>query len=101
MTKETGLTIWQTQLEDNKDEIKKNLIIALQRTGLTNITLDTMDLIHNDIKSHFPKLTFTKFMKIINNGGMGKYGVSYIFSVQTISNWIYKENEMLKRSDAL
>lgn len=73
-------------------EFDKELNIALYRTGLEVKDRQTQwKIIEQDIKLNFPRKK-TEFIKqAIRNGGTGKYGISYKFTIQLVLYWIHSK----------
>ena len=88
----------QTQ---SKNDITKALISAHSKTGLDIIGSDKFIEIINSLKDKFPYLTVKLLLEIIDNGAMGKYGVTYKFTPQLIGSWIYREKYLKAKTDAI
>lgn len=72
-------------------EIKKELVIALDRTGIGNVEENILDRISIAILQNFKDVNLSFLLEAINDGGLGRYGRSYRFSVQEICLWIYSK----------
>ncbi len=96
----------QTKLQEKEMKIKKELVIALDRTGITDIEENILDRISIAILQNFKDVPLDFLKEAINEGGLGKYGRSYRFSVQEICLWIYSKlkitkNEVINLSDRI
>ena len=94
----------------NKEEvnlkIKNKLVLALDRTGMTDVENHILDKISFDILQNFKEVKLSFLLEAINEGGLGKYGRTYRFSVQEICLWIYSKlkinnNEVINLSDQI
>ncbi len=81
----------QTKLQKKEMEIKKELVIALDRTGIGNVEENILDRISIAILQNFKDVNLSFLLEAINDGGLGRYGRSYRFSVQEICLWIYSK----------
>lgn len=75
------------------DEIKKSLIIAIERTGFNLSSIDSTAL---DIFYEFKNESLFKIREAIRKGSLGEYGISYRLSTQEICVWIKKYLEVKK-----
>ena len=92
------------RLEEVNIQIKKKLVLALDRTGIIDVENEILNKISFDITQNFKHLDLSFLLEAINEGGLGKYGRSYRFSVQEVCLWIYsklkiKETEIYNPSD--
>jgi hypothetical protein len=65
--------------------IKKSLIIALERTNTNPFDLTNMI---SDIQSEFSRISIEDIQKAIRKGGLGEYGITYKLSTQVVCFWI-------------
>ena len=92
------------ELKSESKELKtisKALIDALDKTGLEQLKANQYSNIINSLILKFPFTKITLLLEIIDNGSMGKYGISYKFTPQLIGNWIYREKFLKSKTDAL
>lgn len=69
------------------DEIKKSLIMAIERTDLN---LTSIDNSANDIFTEFQRTSLSKIREAIRKGSLGEYGSTYKLTTQEICIWIRK-----------
>ena len=72
------------------DNISLAVATAFERTG-NEIDINQVQAIAKDLISEFPNISQGKLIKILRNGGFGKYGVPFKLSVCQISVWIRTE----------
>lgn len=75
------------------DEIKKSIILAIERTGFNISSIDSTAL---DIFNEFKSISLFKVREAIRKGSLGEYGISYRLSTQEICIWIKKYLEVKK-----
>ncbi len=68
-----------------EDEIKKSLIIVMQRL---NMDFYNIDLTIRDIIDEFKYLKIQQFREALRKGSLGNYGRTYKLSTQEVCVWI-------------
>ncbi len=69
----------------------EELVLALDRTAIVNIPDNIIEKIYEDIRTSFKLKTNNFIVQAIRDGGLGKYGISLRFSVQTVGYWINRK----------
>ena len=75
----------------NSNNISIAVATAFERTGTEIKDLVKIQEIAEDLKSEFPNMREELMIKVLRNGGFGKYGVPFKLSVCQISVWIREE----------
>ena len=76
-----------------EDEIKKSLVIAMQRLDMQFLNIDYTV---NDILTEFDYMKFSDVIIAIRLGSLGAYGRSYKLSTQEVCYWIKEFNNSKK-----
>ena len=76
-----------------EDEIKKSLVIAMQRLDMQFLNIDYTV---NDILTEFDYMKFSDVIIAIRRGSLGAYGGSYKLSTQEVCYWIKEFNNSKK-----
>lgn len=76
-----------------EDEIKKSLVIAMQRLDMQFLNIDYTV---NDILTEFDYMKFSDVIIAIRRGSLGAYGRSYKLSTQEVCYWIKEYNNSKK-----
>jgi len=83
----------QSNQMESVDEIKKSLIMAIERTDLNLTSIENTAI---DIFAEFKHISLFKIREAIRKGSLGEYGTSYRLNTQEICIWIRKHLEIKK-----
>ena len=84
-----------TLQKDTKQSLNLSVAMAFARTG-KECTKESIDLISSNIIDEYNHLPIETIIEALKKGGRGKYGRTYLLSVQEVCIWIdsyLKENE--------
>ena len=75
----------QQELQIRESSLNLSIAVAIERTKTEPFNIQPMV---QDIMSEFPRISNDDFTLAIRNGSLGKYGLTYKFSTQSVCFWI-------------